>query len=102
MVSALVEARAVPSRTVEELEKIDGEWNKCVVKGWKGAQAKIDTGKLSVGQIKAEIQKLHKGCNKHIDQLESVIVKFIEERTAARITVFAAASARAKSTGANK
>jgi hypothetical protein len=102
MVSALAEAKAVPSKTVEELEKIDGEWNKCVVKGWKGAQAKIDTGKLSVGQIKAEILKLHKGCNKHIDQFESVIVKFIEERTAARMTVFAAASARAKSTGANK
>jgi hypothetical protein len=102
MVSELADAKAVPSKTYEELEKIDVEWNNCVVKGWKGAQAKIDTGKLSVGQVKAEIKKLHTACNKHIDRFEATILKFIEERTKERTALFATASARAKSTGAAK
>ena len=102
MVSALAKAKAVPPKTFEDLEKIDVEWNNCVVKGWKGAQAKIDTGKLSVGQVKAEIKKLHKGCNKHIDQFEATVLKFIDERTKARVALFATASARAKTTGAAK
>jgi hypothetical protein len=102
MVSALAQAKAVPARTFEDLEKIDVEWNNCVVKGWKGAQAKIDTGKLSVGQVKAEIKKLHKGCNKHLDQFEVTLVKFIDERTKERTALFATAAARAKTTGAAK
>lgn len=101
-VSALANAKAVPAKTFEDLEKIDVEWNNCVVKGWKGAQAKIDTGKLSVGQVKAEIKKLHKGCNKHLDQFEATLVKFIDDRTKERTALFATAAARAKSTGAAK
>lgn len=101
-VSSLAAAKAVPSTTYEELEKIDLAWNACVVKGWKGAQAKIDTGKLSVGQVKAEILKLHKGCNKNLDQFETTIVKFIDDRTKERVALFGTASARAKSTGAAK
>ena len=102
MVSTLAAAKAVPSKTYEDLEKIDVEWNNCVVKGWKGAQAKIDTGKLSVGQVKAEIKKLHTACNKHIDKFEATIVKFTEDRTKERTALFATASARAKTTGAAK
>lgn len=97
MISAIAKAGGGGEKTVEAIVKIDGEWNACVVKGWKGAQAKIDTGKLSVGQIKAEIKKLHKGCNKHLDAVEKVIVKYIEERTKARLALYAKASAKAKS-----
>lgn len=96
MISALAKAGAGGEKTVAELEKIDGEWNACVVKGWKGAQAKIDTGKLSVGQIKAEIKKLHKGCNKQLDAFENVIVKYAEERAKARQAVHAKAAVKAK------
>lgn len=101
-ISQLEKAGAVPATTMPELEKIDGAWTACVDKGWKGATKKIDTGKLSVGQIKAEIKKLHTACNKHIDKFETVVVKFIEDRAKARAAVFAKASARAKSVGANK
>ena len=96
MISALAKAGAGGDETVAQLEKIDGEWNACVVKGWKGAQAKIDTGKLSVGQIKAEIKKLHKGCNKHLDAFETAIVKFADDRAKARQALFTKASAKAK------
>lgn len=96
MISALAKAGAGGDQVVAEIEKVDGEWNACVVKGWKGAQAKIDTGKLSVGQIKAEIKKLHKGCNKHMDAMETVIVRWIEARTKARLDVHAKAAVKAK------
>jgi hypothetical protein len=96
MISALAKAGNGGDKTVADLEKIDGEWNACVVKGWKGAQAKIDTGKLSVGQVKAEIKKLHKGCNKHLDAFEAAIVKYAEERAKARQALYAKASAKAK------
>jgi len=96
MISALSKAGAGGDAVVAELDKIDGEWNACVVKGWKGAQEKIDTGKLSVGQEKAEIKKLHKACNKHLDAFEAVIVKYAEERAKAREALFAKASAKAK------
>lgn len=96
MISALAKAGAGGDATVAELEKIDGAWNACVVKGWKAAQAKIDTGKLSVGQVKAEIKKLHKGCNKQLDAFERTIVKYAEDRAKARHALFVKAAARAK------
>ncbi|MBA3454783.1 MAG: hypothetical protein H0T42_16975 [Deltaproteobacteria bacterium] len=101
-VSQLEKAGAVPATTMPELDKIDGEWTACTAKGWVAATKKFDAGRMNTGKIKAEIKKLHTGCNKHIDKFETVIVKFIEDRAKARAAVFAKASARAKSVGANK
>ena len=101
-VSQLEKAGAVPATTMTEFDKVDGEWTACTAKGWVAATKKFDTGKLNNGQVKAEIKKLHTACNKHIDKFETVIVKFIEDRAKARAAVFAKASARAKSVGANK
>jgi len=101
-VSQLEKAGAVPATTMPEIDKIDTAWTTCTAKGWVAATAKFDTGKLNNGQIKAEIRKLHTACNKHIDKFEAVIVTFIEDRAKARAAVFAKASARAKSVGANK
>lgn len=102
MISQLEKSGAVPATTMTQLEKIDGEWTACADKGWKAATKKFDAGKMSTAQIKAEIKRLHTACNKHIDKFETVVVKFLEERAKARTAVFAKASARAKSVGANK
>jgi len=102
MLSILAKLGAAPEATVEALEKIDGAWNACVAKGWKAATDKFDSGRPSNAQIKAEIRKLHTACNKHIDQFEATLLKFIDERTKARMAVFATAAARAKSVGATK
>lgn len=101
-ISQLEKAGAVPATTMPEIEKADGAWTACTAKGWVAATKKFDTGKMNTGQVKAEIRKLHTACNKHIDKFETIVVKFIEDRAKARAAVFAKASARAKSVGANK
>jgi hypothetical protein len=96
VVSSLVKAGVHPQKTVDELEAIDGEWNKCVAKGWKPTRIARDVN------YPAEAVKIHKGCRKSMQKLETALVKFIGERSKVRKALYDKAVARVKEVGAAK
>jgi hypothetical protein len=96
VISSLVKAGAHPQASVDELEAIDAEWNACVAKGWKPTRTARDVN------YPAQAVKIHKGCRKSMQKLETALVKLIDARSKERKALYAEAVARVKAVGAAK
>lgn len=101
-VGRLVKVGGVPQATLDELSKIDDEWNACAQKIWKPAQAKIEIGKFRPEDAKALSVKTQAACRKSIDQFEDKLVAVNDQRKAARAALFDKAKARAVQLGLAK
>lgn len=96
IVSGWAKAGAHPQKAVDELSAIDDAWNQCVAKAWKPTRIRNDVN------VRAKAVDVHKGCRKHMDDLEKALVKIADERAKARKALFDKAAARAKEVGAAK
>lgn len=96
VVSSLVKAGVEPQKAQDELEAIDAEWNRCVVKGWKPTRTAQGVN------YPAKAVKIHKGCRKPMQKLEAALVRFIDARSKARQALYDEAVARVEAVGAAK
>ena len=101
-VGRLVKVGGVPQVTLDELSKIDDEWNGCAQKIWKAAQPKLEVGKFRPEDAKALSVKTQTTCRKSLDQFEDKLVAFVDQRKAARAALFEKAKARAAQLGIAK
>jgi hypothetical protein len=101
-VGRLVKVNAAPKTVQAELEKADDSWNACAQKTWKPADAKIEVHKFRAEDAKALSVKTQAACRKHIDQFETTLVAFLDQRKAERAALFDKAKARANTLGVAK
>ncbi len=101
-VGRLAKVGGAPQATVDELTKIDDEWNKCAQGVWKAANAKMEVDKFRPEDAKALAVKTQNTCRKHIDSFENTLVTFLDKRKAERAALFDKAKARATQLGIAK
>lgn len=88
--SQLANAGALPAQAIAELEALDTSWNDCTQKAWRdGPQKALESHKglgraMSEAEYKAAIEKVKRGCKKHVDAEEKIFVKLIEDRVKTR------------------
>lgn len=95
MVSSYAKAGAMPQKAIDDLLKLDEDWNTCAQKTWKGAEKKVDTHQFNEADRKEWTAKVEKACKKSVDAQEKLLVGLIEERLKARKELFAKAKAKA-------
>ncbi|HEU4406331.1 MAG TPA: hypothetical protein VFS43_13785 [Polyangiaceae bacterium] len=101
-VGRLVKVGAAPRSVQDDLEKADDAWNACAQKAWKPADAKIEVGKFKLEDAKALSVKAQASCRKHLDQFETALVAYLDQRKAERAALYDKAKARAAQLGVAK
>jgi hypothetical protein len=96
MVSSYAKAGAMPQKAIDDLLKLDEEWNLCAQKTWKGAEKKVDTHQFNEADRKEWTAKVEKACKKHVDAQEKLLVTLIDERLKARKELFEKAKGRVR------
>jgi hypothetical protein len=96
IVSGWTKAGAYPQKAVDELSAIDDAWNVCVAKGWKPTRTAMGVN------YRAKAVEVHKGCRKHMQDLEKALVTIATDRAKARKALFDKAAARVREVGAAK
>lgn len=101
-VSSYAKAGAMPQKAIDDLTKLDDQWNECAQKTWKGAEKKIDSHKFTEGDRKEWVLKVERACKKSVDAQEKVFLQLIEARAKERSALHEKAKARVAAVGANK
>jgi hypothetical protein len=96
VVSGLVKAGVVPKSTLAQLEEIDAGWNACVAKRWKPKRIARDVN------WPAEAVAVHRSCRAWMTKLDVALGKFMEDRAAARKSLYEKAITRVEKVGAAK
>lgn len=98
----LAKVGGAPQASVDELSKIDDQWNECSQKVWKPAAAKIEIHKFRPEDAKALSVKTQAACRQYLDQFETSLVRVIDQRKVERAALFEKAKARATQLGLAK
>ena len=101
-IGRLAKVGGAPQATVDELSKIDEQWNACAQKAWKPAAAKIEISKFKPEDAKALSVKTQSSCRQYLDQFETTLVTFVDKRKADRAALFEKAKAKAIQLGIAK